>query len=222
MSDRPILFSAPMVRALLDGRKTMTRRIIEPHDPPAKDHSIVRSGHLFTPHHQVGDRLWARETWQTHSWASDCVTIRYAAEKQTAGFTAQVEQIPYPNGEKTAFKYYPPKGPNFWRPSIFMPRWASRLTLIVTSVKVEQLHDISKEDAIAEGIERTDSHFCGGSAYRNYLASGDDVKWLCPPIASFSTLWDSINLARGHGWETNPWVVAIGFKPVRGNIDEVK
>lgn len=232
MTDRPILFSAPMVRALLAGKKTQTRRIInfprvesviefvkvatdkdgravyEMKDaagqfltrPAGKD--LV--DYHFSPRVAVGDHLWVKETWRAHGWHADCVEIAYAAQRGIVGWSEQHEQIQYPGGDKTAFKYYAPKGPDFWRPSIFMPRWASRLTLIVTDVRIERLQDISEADALAEGIERVQ--------YPEFA----DWGW---PQRKYFELWDSIN---GEGAaQANPWVAAYTFTVVNQNIDEV-
>jgi hypothetical protein len=99
---------------------------------------------------------------------------------------------------------YAPSMPKKWRPSIFMPRWASRITLEIVSVKVERVQEISKEDAIAEGVEAVmvDGHKYG-------LQTGNDYKW------AFNQLWDSINAKRGYGWDVNPWVWAVTFKRVK-------
>lgn len=159
----------------------------------------------------VGDLLWVRENWQAHSWASDCVTIRYAAQIRHVGFTDQVEQIPYPNGDKNAFKFYSAKGPNYWRPSIHMPRWASRITLEVTDVRVQRLQDIREVDAASEGPTLSEKE--QGQKLFNR-----------PNTYAFIRLWDTINAKRNDGkfsWESNPWVVAYTFEPIFRNVDEI-
>jgi hypothetical protein len=212
MTDRPIIFSAPMVRALLDGRKTQTRRVLKRTDLMEWDGKEMRPIPVgYTP----GDRLWVREAWQAHSWASDCVTIRYRAEERTAGFTQQIEQIKYPGGDKNALKYVAPQGPHRWRPSIHMPRWASRLTLIVTDVRVQRLQNISEADAVAEGIEPDQF-----GAWHCYQAEPKGPTFWACPRESFRTLWNSL-----HGpdaWAANPWVVAISFTVHRRNIDQME
>lgn len=236
MTDRPILFSGPMVRALLDGRKTQTRRVLG-----EKRHKLVAGlsseemesleiqgwnisdsdtcfgDHLFKVPVSVGDRLWVRETWQTHSWAADCVTVRYQAETQTKGFTAQIEQIPYPNGDKNAFKFVPCKGPNYWRPSIHMPRWASRLTLTVTDVRVQRLQAISEQDAKAEGLK----HWVTGAGSDWWEAEGVFNGTSGCPVFSFKMLWNSLNDDRGYGWNANPWVAVYTFTVHKENIDRL-
>lgn len=241
MSVKPIIFSGPMVRALIDGRKTQTRRVLKPQPKNfGKDYERQWNAHAIPPGGSIpdhwswwegpshgpslyhtakvpyaaGDLLWVREAWQAHGWASDCVTIRYRAQEKTAGFIAQVEQIAYPEGNKNTFKYVAPKGPNHWRPSIHMPRWASRLTLRVTDVRVQRVQEITNHDAVAEGIDRVNEPQEG---FRDYSGS-EPVVAMRP---SFRTLWDSLNAPRGHGWDANPWVVALTFDVIRQNVNEV-
>ncbi|MGG7519651.1 hypothetical protein ACQ3G6_17385 [Allorhizobium undicola] len=205
MADRPILFSAPMVRALLAGTKTQTRRILKPQ--PMPDMALVG---LYAPGLTAvfgydtpdadfkvrlrsipGDRLWVRETWQALSFGDYQPTkcsqseVRYAATDPCAYLDTEARGYP-------------------WRPSIFMPRWASRLTLIVTDVRVERLQDISQADAKAEGAKKP------------MMIADDDP---CTYIDGYADLWDSIN---GQGaWEANPWVAAYTFTVHRCNIDQM-
>ena len=217
METKPILFSGPMVRALLDGRKTQTRRVLKPDGRPDGLEPNGEVCHYYGDHrlgaclegstyvqrlpYAPGDLLWVRETWQAHSWASDCVTIRYRAQEKTVGFTDQIEQIAYPEGNKNTFKFVAPKGPDHWRPSIHMPRWASRLTLRVTDVRVQRVREISEGDARHEGIP--------------------NARYAVRPDLSFRDLWDSLNAPRGYGWDANPWVAAYTFVVAHGNVDEV-
>lgn len=221
MADRPILFSAPMVRALLAGTKTQTRRILKPH-PTVNDNGSWRwdgkndgfdgaSGtHLSTfpstaaYHNRIktGDRLWVRETWQGLSFGDYQPTkrepcdVRYAATDPCADL--DVEARGYP-----------------WRPSIFMPRFASRLTLTVTDVRVERLQDISEEDADAE---------CFGGNYPGDVLPevfpGDREQYGHLTMSEcYGCLWDHIN---GKGaWNENPWVVAYTFTVHHSNIDQM-
>lgn len=204
MADRPILFSAPMVRALLAGTKTQTRRPVKPQPDyicqdgtPARstDTAKVRRGQMMTipcPYGQPGDRLWVRES---HWWFRDehDPVIGYFPPKLTA------DDVKYrADGEVQG---------RTWRPSIHMPRWASRITLEVTTVRVERLQDISEADSVAEGIE---------SAYGEWRDYRTDPAINYPvcltPCASYQTLWESIN---GPGsWEANPWVWVVSFKRV--------
>ena len=187
MADRPILFSGPMVRSLLDGRKTQTRRVLKVrrglHPPCADDTADVL---LPLAAYRVGDRLWVRETWENSIGSPDEVSYRATAVDD--GW--RPEEV----------------GEHKWRPSIFMPRWASRLTLTVTRVRVQRLQDISPADAIAEGIAPT--------------ATIHTIDCDTPnPCYDYRSLWDSLNAKRGFGWETNPWVVALTFTVARQNID---
>lgn len=192
MKERPILFSAPMVRALLDGRKTQTRRIVKPRRDrdvgcelaPHEIAGEVNQGVYRNAYCEPGDRLWVRETWYDASSAlHSCVLYRADGDDIYGGK---------------------------WRPSIRMPRWVSRITLEVTGVRVEKLQDISGDDSIAEGIERADDFF-GCPCWRAYgEPAGADV--VCPddPVGSYRSLWESIN---GPGsWDANPWVWVIEFR----------
>lgn len=213
MADRPIIFSAPMVRAILDGRKTQTRRVLT---KPVWAQSIGWpqkimeemdiDGRLFwfdgisgkrklLPLHQAGDRLWVRETWGINHYDY----IRGAIPK-VRPTTARDDQIIYFATEDDAeICNEMPR-----RPSIYMPRWASRLTLTVMDVRIERAQDISEADAMAEGAEPVLVPPDGGGA---------------PHVEGFRDLWDSIYAARGYGWDANPWVVAVTFSAEQRNID---
>lgn len=246
MNVKPILFSGPMVRALLEGRKTQTRRIIKPQ--PSREVTsagvISRSGigqtdewswlsgdpkdcdtwggeGEFKTGYRPGDMLWVRENWQTGS-TSDGPQISYRATPdffqidawdgtdEGAGPSFNYARCPSAKFSHWLSDVLENDGP--WRPSIHMPRWASRLTLEVTDVKVERLHDISEEDAAAEGVE-SDS-----DGWFDYLMPSTQC---CRSARdSMRTLWDSLNAARGFGWDANPWVVAVSFRVHPMNIDE--
>jgi hypothetical protein len=201
MADKPILFSAPMVRALLAGTKTQTRRTLK---SPYGTLELTSAG--WKPVHtkvRVGDRLWVRETWAplTYLTHNDPGTQAIA----DGGFYRADEGTV--DGEISK-----------WKPSIFMPRHASRLTLTVTDVRVERLQDISEEDAIAEGI--ASKKICGvGDVWTHYLNPHGPVGWN-DPRQSYQSLWESIN---GPGsWDANPWIVAYTFRTERGNIDQIE
>ena len=167
MRERPILFSAPMVRAILAGTKTQTRRV-------CKGQRELSNVHDFQidrcPYGQLGDRLWVRETWLRHS-VNVPNDYLYRADHPDDGTIG-----PAHGG---------------WKPSIHMPRWASRITLEITDVRVERLQDISARDAWAEGI-----------------TPSPDVD----PYHEYRDLWESIN---GPGsWDANPWVWAVSFKRI--------
>jgi hypothetical protein len=175
--ERPILFDGPMVRALLAGQKTQTRRVIADNwwcclDPDDEDDR--RQALTMCPFGQVGDRLWAREAWGVDR-ANDSVC--YAADQA------------YGPGAMAAGD-----GPACWRPSIHMPRRHSRITLIMTGVRIERLCSITGDDARAEGFERTS------------MFSAREMFWLH---------WDSLNEKRAP-WASNPWVWVVTFRPKGG------
>ena len=173
MKERPIIFSGEMVRAILDGRKTQTRRVIKPQ--PLRDYAELRSR---CPHGVPGDRLWVRET---HGFLAEQVLYR-------ADVPSDFEEY-----KKTAFWRV-----EKWRPSIHMPRWASRITLEITGVRVELVQRIGLGDITAEGIQAD----LGPAAHSTINDS----------YVRFIELWDSINAKRGYGWDTNPWVWVLEFK----------
>ncbi|KIP13439.1 hypothetical protein KY49_680 [Burkholderia sp. MSHR3999] len=232
MKERPILFSGPMVRAILDGRKTQTRRVVNPQPvygdiagtfaswmfkkrhasgrwlyPNARDFVLAEC-----PHGQPGDRLWVRETWQhcNHPlgpYDADCLVF----------YRADYLDDPHgPDGEKSPEGKY-----RDWRPSIHMPRAASRITLEITDVRVERLQDISEVDAIDEGVLTLDEgwarqQFPDYFATRDATLPGEKPPRGPSPRVRFSKLWNSLNASRGHGWDTNPWVWAVQFRGIHG------
>lgn len=215
MKERPILFNADMVRAILSGRKTQTRRVVKPQPIWVYDCSVPvlttdaePKGEIKCPYGVPSDRLWVRETW-SHTgqgiWAVG--DVRYTNDGH---FVYRAD------GEI--------KGG--WFPSLHMPRWASRITLEIVSVRVERLQDIGEEDAEKEGIR---------SAYVNaapplhseirYIAPGvrmtdvhgevdDDAPAHRTAKNAFSCLWDSIYAKRGFGWDANPYVWVIEFRRI--------
>lgn len=214
MKERPILFSGPMVRALLNGSKTQTRRVVKPqfaHDAiPCEMGATNERGHQITghsgmwwndeegnhekavrcPYGQPGGRLWVRET---HAPQADCWG---SWERWTRGEGGPGPIIHYAADDK--------KSPFIerWRPSIHMPRWASRITLEVTGVRVERLQDISVADALAEGVKTHPDH------HRKPRES------IYSPVQDYRDLWESIN--GPDSWDANPWVWAVSFKRVEG------
>lgn len=203
MTDRPILFSGSMVRALLDGRKTQTRRVLS----NARFASIFNGewadSYVLDPgnaswrdqeaRYRVGDRLYVREAWRVP--AQDDKIAPRDLERQIIGYEADCVAGQIPSTGK-------------FRQAMHMPRWASRLMLPVSEVRVQRLQDISEADAKAEGMT---GEFC------DYELYGQSK----PYRYEFCGLWDSLNAGRGFGWETNPWVVAVTFTVERRNIDEV-
>ncbi len=173
--ERPILFGAAMVRAILEGRKTQTRRAMKPQ--PAELRDIKGQD---CPYGRQGERLWVRETFCVDEDDQPVVLYR-ATDHESCGQP--------------------------WRPAIFMPRSASRITLEITAVRVERLQDISEEDAKAEGAE---FGFCVGRDFHEPCDPEDAVA--SSYKQGFAFLWDSINAKRGLGWEANPWVWVVKFK----------
>jgi len=215
MTERGMIFNAEMVRAVLDGRKTQTRRIMTVQPTPSKTregdfrfpcnklksmihvsqfipgNSPVTDAHEFfsicCPFGAVGDRLWVRETW---------------AEAGGSAPELQLYRANYPAHVPSKYENVPPAESIRWRPSIHMPRRASRITLEITGVRVERLNDISEDDAKAEGAPTEccvigDKHFLG-----------------------FRSLWRSIYGA--DSWQANPWVWVIDFKRVEGSDAETQ
>lgn len=230
MTDRPILFSAPMIKALLAGQKTQTRRLVNPQPfadgyyegevdctfvpaPASNLQAYARFGaaavgggairtETFTPRMQPGDTLWVREAWRA-SKGYDAYPPR-----EMSHWPVHYEADGTPNADDDM-------GMNGrLRASMHMPRWASRLTLTVTDVRVQRLQDISEEDARAEGVTgRRDGWFAVVDEKRGLTGSAPDAR------SAYAMLWGIIN---GTGsWAANPWVVAYSFTVERRNIDEV-
>ncbi len=211
MTDRPILFSGPMVRALLAGTKTQTRRVITPRrgtkamvdlfDGSWTDEYVLDPGNQSWREDSypwgVGDRLYVREAWRTGLAYEDLSLSDMGGE----------EQVLFESDGTTERWTKNSTEPGRLRPGMHMPRWASRLTLLVTDVRVQRLQDISEEDSKAEGMT---GEFCDFELYGQSQ----------PYRYEYCGLWDHLNKARGYGWETNPWVVAVGFVVVYCNIDE--
>lgn len=213
--ERPILFSGAMVRAILDGHKTETRRVLttgrrfedcspivcdldrmqDYPDGTCRPVFIEPDGTPFSvqcPYGTAGDRLWVRETWydnlcgRTDEQRASREEVIYRADGEFADHFEQVEDNPR------------------WSPSIHMPRWASRLTLDVTNVRVERLQDITSDDVLAEGVRVDGAPIVG--EYRVHdpaeLRHG------------YRLLWDSLNAPRGYGWNVNPWVWVVAFRRI--------
>lgn len=203
MSERGMIFNAEMVNAILSGRKTQTRRpikwkqtrfteIAERDDgslwPWAED--CERGGDIWfaCPYGEIGDHIWVRETFRVHSRATDVATLVYRASVRNS-WTEQTHRVPVAVCNK-------PVTPEKWTPSIHMPRWASRITLEITDVRVERLDSISDSDASKEGCCIAD------------MESGDCLSDV------FTRLWTSIY--GDDSWQANPWVWVIEFKRVEG------
>lgn len=233
MSDRPILFSGPMVRALLDGSKTQTRRVLKPQPysngfhfdgrdilchndwlPPAAllmDRGKGKNRYTVSdfedgPEGMTGvyraDQLWVREAWQTSKGLDGLNATQIAAACAEAGWKRPWAPLVFnADGERRgSTSEWNGEQPGRKRSSRFMPRWASRLTLTVTDVRVQRLQDISEEDARAEG------------ALVGY-GEGANIS----ERRAFNLIWEHIN---GVGsWDANPWVAAYTFTVERRNID---
>jgi hypothetical protein len=209
MKERPILMSGPLVLATLADRKWKTRRVIVPQPPrqlflvdqndfntwvlASRDNPNKPdwSFSIHCPYGRVGDRLWVRETW---------AYVPATAYRASAG----VQQTADPTDPDHAAIYragWDRSNPGTrWRPSIHMPRWASRLIVEITDIQVEQLQQISLDDMRAEGI-RPDQE--ASLLWRESLAD------------NFRALWDAINAKRGYGWPVNPWVWVVSYKRVQ-------
>jgi hypothetical protein len=199
---RPIIFSAMMVRALHAGRKTQTRRLAS--SPLAR----------CVP----GDRLYVREAVSCGGTFSDVVEVRYRAH-EGASHTEFVEQVPVASATTRL-----PDWPRYC-PAIHMPRWASRLTLIVDEVRTEPLHAITEAGAVAEGIERRvwdvesgdDAEMIDGWAAARFVAFkrgvGEDAR------EGFQILWNSLHDAKAQRWLDNPTIVALTFRVIPAQVD---
>lgn len=208
MKERPILFSAPMVRAILEGRKTVTRRVVTKFPETVSNGYDFdpRTGHIYchndylppdcqvvppdydafdpremdSPYGEKGDRLWVRETWAPRDSEA---FLRHEVAADKIFYRADDERTLATDGR--------------WRPSIHMPRWASRITLAVRSVRVERLQEITDADVLAEGV----TPHKGPDGHR----------------MAFGTLWECINGKRpGCSWDDNPWVWRIEFSRIEG------
>jgi hypothetical protein len=220
MKERPILFNTEMVKAILDSRKTETRRIVKPQpNGGVRKSPFVQSGledghgyEIRCPFGQPGDRLWVRETWRIGAWREDGrFAIDYAAspeltrtpwvtitddldnqktERYWISVTDELEAKGVSCDEDGNYHWEPGKAPLNWKPSIHMPRWASRINLEITNIGVERLQDIDDTDAEREG--------CDGADFKPGYSTNE-----------FRKLWESIN---GQGsWAANPWVWVVEF-----------
>lgn len=216
MADKGIIFSGPMIRAMLDGRKTQTRRLLT--SAPKGDWHCDKVGAKLmwvappgSPKlpcllpYAIGDRLYVREHWKT-----DC---RFdATAPREISTAAPILTLADSTVHTRAFA----KEWGKHRQGMHMPRWASRLWLAVTNVRVQRLQDCSEADAVAEGIER--SPHGNQDQWLDYPAGSSAAGWL-DSRESYRSLWNSLHTAEGATWDVNPWVVAVSFDVNRGNID---
>lgn len=230
MKARPILFQGAMVRALLDGSKTQTRRLCKPMNAWVQQdcrevrmidgqpfHFLIGAEspieRLRSPYGQPGDRLWVRETTEIDEQRSDAVVLsRYSADGAPVLMSGCDD--PEFNGAIAHWDY-----PRRSRPSIHMPRWASRILLEIVSVRVERLNDISEADAYAEGVEPEIVPVCCGEPHHeNHGVLGVETYCCGSPIEdekavpAYEKLWESINGAGS--WSENPFVWVVTFNRV--------
>ena len=216
MKERGIIFGAPMIKALLAGRKSVTRRIVKGtqhfhrHAVPRallSDTTARRCEAVFSvgegevrlrcPYGFAGDHLWVRETWARLTGNGHRFVYRADGEDPRTGW----DDVP---SER--------RPPMVWTSPIFLPRAVSRLTLEVVDIRVERLHRIAEEDAIAEGIERSE-------AGTFYVRDDDgELAEFASARTAFEFGWDGLHAKRG-GWAANPWVWRIAFKRVGGGLD---
>lgn len=216
MRERPILFSAPMVRAILAGTKTQTRRVVK----SRKDlgfgctlaaHELageVNAGDYSNcPYGQPGDRLWVRETWQHSNFP-----LGHYDESCTVFYRADYMDDPHgPDGEKSPEGRY-----RIWVPSIHMSRSASRILLEITAVRVERLQDISDNDIEAEGtaqwVKDGGKVMCPRPGFDGWWPDENGNLYVKPNRVDFCSLWESVNGLCA--WDKNPWVWVIEFMRV--------
>lgn len=226
MTERPIIFSAPMVRAILAGAKTQTRRVvkgapadwapvqpqvysptvIDRHGDEQPGRAVYGAGNadgecwIRCPYGQPGGRLWLREAF---------AIVPRTAYAHSAGVQQTLRPDDPYNHDAAIYRegWTRSRGGFRWRPSIHMPRWASRITLEITSVRVERLQDISEADAAAEGV--TPKWEPGFSGRLMEALGGFSFR---PAASAYADLWESLH---GHGsWDANPWVWVVEFKRI--------
>lgn len=222
MKERPILFKGRLVRAILEGRKTVTRRVVKVDDErrfigadghgrtwlmnamdPDADGNVFGDEWSYArcPYGSPGDRLWCKETLRRASWGEADDAITYAADGEYAWDVTRPAQWVW-------------KRPVL--PSIHCPRGLSRLLLEVVSVRVERLHDITEEDAEREGVDPMFLIKLDPDNLDSFARLGSFINGRSDPGSTYRTgfqiLWDDINGERGYGWNENPWVWRVEFK----------
>lgn len=238
VKERPIIFSGEMVKAILDGKKTMTRRAVktQPRDECTEIATSACFGHveyrstsedrqtqsilakIKCPYGKIGDRLWVRETWAPVNSCGESA-LAYKADNEIICLSENEEFL----DEYGTLNYTDPRLAKYafadwaddlvngvegaWKSPITMPRWASRILLEITDIRVERLNDISGADAVKEGIV---------SMTQSY--PWQDEHSLSSPISYevrlFTKLWNDINAKKGNPWSSNPWVWVVEFKVV--------
>ncbi len=251
VKEHPILFSAEMVKAILKGRKTQTRRVVKPQPEEylcgdtLQPNIFYLDGNpdkVYRIPYQVGNRLWVRERFALAYIEQP--SSRNSGLGDATPLYPYEDKIPKSHEEGLSITYYTDladPGDGYW-PSIFMPRWASRITLEITGVRVQRVQEISEEDAVTEGVEsilwepddQTNKALERVGAapitkpypvgWRNYLRKYDGRYRYGQPReypdmvdtarASYFSLWNLINAKRGYSWESNPWVWCLTFKRI--------
>jgi hypothetical protein len=231
IKERPILFSAPMVRTILDGRKTVTRRTVKGSAlkwlEEFAPEFVALSANELCPFGQIGERLWVRETWYCDQFEVQKGPYLQPADMHDLDQSREDGELVYAADGLAPYEQEQPT----WKPSIHMPRWACRILLEITDVRVERLQDISDDQAQAEGCFFTDyGRKCGHSgkgwtevgdcpAPKEHHPQRDGWMWdkttsheqcLGAPRWAFASLWNST----GGDWDANPWVWVVEFKRV--------
>lgn len=227
MTDKPIIFSAAMVRALIEGRKSQTRRVLDKDlFAPGEwtDDYVMHDGNAEWRERlirwKVGDRLWVREAWRTFVSLDDVSPVSVLSPERGAGICYEAgggASISRPPGRELFSDYsleerHDRRAFGRLRAAMHMPRWASRLTLTVTDVRVQRLQEINEADAKAEGLEfRLD--------WLPQYRGSSNLPWRSEfACDAYADLWNALH---GDGaWSLNPWVAAISFEVRKGNIDE--
>lgn len=234
----PILFGGEMVKAILRGNKTKTRRVVKPQPLTIHKYGVFHGDEkhfmahcqyedsptdrwLRCPYGKPGDTLWVRESWRVVAWSEDGICVDYRAdnycrkewlkvpdeemfERLWVNSTDDAVKAGLEPDESGMYRWQPGQAPTRWRPAIFLPRWASRINLRITDIRVERLQEITEDDAKAEGVGAWHDTI-HGTVYR----------------PEFHMLWDRINGKRST-WASNPWVWVIGFERVsNGQAKEV-
>lgn len=228
MNAKPIIFQGPMIRALLAGRKTQTRRVIKAPRWSAQDEIYLFAGEpcvpdddettywIECPYGQPGDLLWVREAYRLPVARDEMRPGDIRPSRFMVGLEGD-ELICY-EADESFNQWLRPEAIEMeiefgrYRHARFMPRWASRLTLELTDVRVQMVQDIRDRDAQAEGVTPAKT--------RNAVNSFSKVTYL-DHVSPFKSLWNSINTKPGHGWDDNPWVWALTFVVHKQNVDDV-
>lgn len=216
MTEHGIIFSGPMVRAIAEGRKDQTRRIVTPQpwkvgegyfwQPPGSFYirdtkdavaKLVEQISLI----EAGDILWVRESAMIASVGpgKQDMALKFRADETMSG---QVKDYEVPESAPNPYKM------TVWTPAIHMPRWATRLRLQVLLVQAERLHDLTEAEALREGIFRVEP----STGVFRYTFRDDVIDAYFSPVSAYSALWDGLNGERGFSWAKNPWVRVLTFR----------